>query len=136
MAAGSRTTRAEAPRARYLCAVSKAFTSEETAPLPEVQARPPPHEPKPLDEQEVERLRAEGAARLGATVVLAHENDAEAPEKVEYRLVAEDEADLATGRLSVDSPLGRAILGKHEGDEVRFVRPKGAVEYELLAVKY
>jgi transcription elongation GreA/GreB family factor len=111
--------------------VSKAFTSEETAPLPDVQARPPPHEPKPLDEQEVERLRAEGAARLGATVVLQEEE-----EKVEFRLVAPDEADPATGRLSVDSPLGRAILGKHEGDEVRFVRPKGSVEYELLAVKY
>jgi transcription elongation GreA/GreB family factor len=111
--------------------VSKAFTSEETVDLPEVHARPPPLEPKPLDEQEVERLRSEGAARLGATVVLQHEKDS-----VEYRLVAEAEADLAAGRLSVDSPLGRAVLGKHEGDEVRFVRPKGAVEYELLAVKY
>jgi transcription elongation GreA/GreB family factor len=111
--------------------VSKAFTSEETVDLPEVHARPPPHEPKPLDEHEVERLRSEGAARLGATVVLTHEED-----KVEYRLVAEEEADLASGRLSVDSPLGRAILGKHQGDEVRFVRPKGAIEYELLTVKY
>ena len=115
--------------------MSKAFTSEETAPLPDVQARPPPHEPKPLDEHEAARLRAEGAARLGATVVLAHEVEHE-PEEVEYRLVAPEEADPATGRLSVDSPLGRAILGKHEGEEVRFVRPKGAVEYELLAVRY
>jgi transcription elongation GreA/GreB family factor len=111
--------------------MSKAFTSEETELPPEVHARPPPHEPKPLDEHEVERLRSEGAARLGATVLLAHEDD-----KVEYRLVAEEEADLSSGRLSVDSPLGRAILGKRQGDDVRFVRPKGAIEYELLAVRY
>jgi transcription elongation GreA/GreB family factor len=117
--------------------VSKAFTSEETAPLPDVQARPPPHDPKPLEENEVERLRAEGAARLGATVVLAgDQSDVGSGEVLEYRLVAEQEADLKKGRLSVDSPLGRAILGKHEGEEVRFVRPKGSVEYELLAVKY
>jgi transcription elongation GreA/GreB family factor len=111
--------------------MSKAFTSEETVDLPEVHPRPPPPEPRPLDEHEVERLRSAGAARLGAMVVLQHEE-----ESVEYRLVAEAEADLATGRLSVDSPLGRAILGKRQGDEVRFVRPKGAIEYELLTVRY
>jgi transcription elongation GreA/GreB family factor len=117
--------------------VSKAFTSEETAPLPEVQARPPPHEPKPLDEQEVERLRAEGAARLGATVVLMGDHsDAGSGELLKYQLVAEEEADLKKGRLSVSSPVGQAILGKRTGDEVRVQRPKGAIDYELVEVLY
>jgi transcription elongation GreA/GreB family factor len=111
--------------------VSKAFTSEETELPPEVVARPPPLVPKPLDDQTRERLQAEGVARVYAHVVLQSES-----ERAEWQLVAPDEADPSAGRLSIDSPLGRAILGKREGDEVRFVRPKGAVEYELLSVRY
>jgi transcription elongation GreA/GreB family factor len=111
--------------------MSKAFTSEETELPPEVTARPPPSVPKPLDEQTRERLQAAGVARLYAFVALQAES-----ERVEWQLVAPDEADPAAGRLSVDSPLGRAILGKREGDEVRFVRPRGTVEYEVVAVRY
>jgi transcription elongation factor GreB len=111
--------------------VSKAFTSEETELLPEVTARPPPLVPKPLDDETRQKLQAEGSARLYAHVTL--QSDAE---RAEWQLVAPDEADPAAGRLSIDSPLGGAILGKREGDEVRFVRPRGAVEYELLSVRY
>lgn len=111
--------------------MSKAFTSEETELPPEVTARPPPLLPKRLPDEIRERLQAEGVARLYAHVVL--QSDAE---RAEWQLVAPDEADPSAGRLSIDSPLGRAILGKREGDEVRFVRPKGAVEYELVSVRY
>ncbi|HEY2030361.1 MAG TPA: GreA/GreB family elongation factor [Myxococcales bacterium] len=111
--------------------MSKAFTSEETELPPEVVARPPPLVPKPLDEQTRERLQSEGVARLYAHVTLEADG-----ERVQWQLVGPDEADPAAGRLSIDSPLGRAILGKREGDDVRFVRPKGAVEYELVSVRY
>jgi transcription elongation GreA/GreB family factor len=111
--------------------VSKAFTSEETELPPEVTARPPPSAPKPLDEQTRERLQAAGVVRLYAFVVLEAES-----ERVEWQLVAPGEADPAAGRLSLESPLGRALLGKREGDAVRFVRPRGAVEYEVASVRY
>jgi transcription elongation factor GreB len=110
--------------------VSKAFTSEETELPPEVHARPPPAEPKPLDEAARAKLSGDGIVRLYAHVTLRAEGS------VEYWLVAPDEADPSRGRLSIDSPLGRALLGKREGDEVRFVRPRGAVEYELVKVSY
>jgi transcription elongation factor GreB len=111
--------------------VSKAFTSEETELPPEVTARPPPLVPKPLDEETRAKLSAGGTARLYARVTLQSET-----ERAEWQLVAPDEADPAAGRLSIDSPLGRAILGKREGDEVRFVRPRGAVEYEIVSLVY
>ena len=111
--------------------MSKAFTSEETELPPEVHARPPPAVPRPLDDQTRARLQAEGIARLYAHVVLEADG-----ERAEWQLVQPDEADPAAGRLSVDSPLGRAILGKREGDEVRFVRPRGAIDYELVHLRY
>jgi hypothetical protein len=114
----------------FTWAMSKAFTSEETELPPEVAPRPPPLDPRPLDEAARAKLQKEGVARLYAHVVLA------ADQTLTYWLVAPDEADPARGRLSIDSPLGRAILGKREGDEVRFVRPKGTVEYELVSVNY
>lgn len=73
-----------------------------------------------------------GRVYFGASVEL---EDAEGT-RLEVRIVGPDEFDVAAGRISVDSPLGRALIGKEEGDEFLFHRPKGAVRYTILAVRY
>jgi transcription elongation GreA/GreB family factor len=115
--------------------MSKAFTSEETELPPEVVARPPPLEPRALDDATRAKLTREGVARLYAHVTLRADAEGHSVGG-EYWLVSPDEADPARGRLSIDSPLGLAILGKREGDEVRFVRPRGTIEYELVKLSY
>jgi transcription elongation GreA/GreB family factor len=111
--------------------MSKAFTSEEAELPPDVHARPPPVEPRPLDDATREKMTREGVVRIYAHVTLQSETDAP-----EYWLVAPNEAEPSRGRLSIDSPLGRALLGKREGDEVTFARPKGAIDYEVVSVRY
>jgi len=71
--------------------------------------------------------------RFGATVVLV---DAETDERVTYTLVGEDESDVEAGRISVTSPVARALLGKGEGDEVRVRVPKGVREFEILEIRF
>jgi len=58
--------------------------------------------------------------------------------ETEYQLVGPDESDLPEGRLSIESPLGRALLGKSEGDEVRVPRPRdgGVGVFEVLGIRY
>ncbi len=70
---------------------------------------------------------------FGATVTLQNEEDAT---KVTYQLVGPDETDLKSGKISVDSPVGRALLGKKAGDVVTVRRPKGEVDFALIAIKY
>jgi transcription elongation factor GreB len=53
-----------------------------------------------------------------------------------WRLVDKDEADPAAGRISVQSPVGSALLGKKQGDEVSVRTPKGEVDYEIIDVRY
>jgi len=55
-------------------------------------------------------------------------------EDVEYQLVGPDESDIARGRISISSPLGRAILGKKPGDELILVVPGGKRVYELVEI--
>ena len=70
---------------------------------------------------------------FGATVTLLNEED---ESKVTYQLVGPDETDLKTGKISVDSPVGRALLGKKEGETVTVNRPKGEVDFNLMKIKY
>ena len=70
---------------------------------------------------------------FGATVTLQNEEDAT---KVTYQLVGPDETDLKSGKISVDSPVGRALLGKKAGDVVTVHRPMGEVDFALIAIKY
>ena len=70
---------------------------------------------------------------FGATVSLENEQDGQ---RVSYQLVGPDETDLKTGKISVDSPVGRALLGKRAGDVVTVNRPKGEVEFAVVAIKY
>lgn len=60
----------------------------------------------------------------------------EAGETVRYQLVGPDEFDASAGRISVDSPVGRALIGKRMGDEVSVRRPKGETFYTILTIEY
>ena len=73
-----------------------------------------------------------GRAFFGAWVTVELEDG----EVRTWRLVGPDEFDVARGRLSVDSPLGRAVLGRAEGDSVVVQRPAGPVEVTLLGVAW
>lgn len=66
---------------------------------------------------------------FGATVDL---EDTETGEKVKYQIVGEDEADVKSGKISVFSPLARALIGKKKSDVVEFRSPKGEREYQVL----
>jgi len=56
-------------------------------------------------------------------------------ESVEYKLVGPDESDIEKGRISVSSPLGQAIIGKKEGDEIILQAPGGKRSYELIEIR-
>ena len=57
-------------------------------------------------------------------------------QEVKYRIVGELEADLKQGRISVTSPIARALIGREVGDAVRVQAPGGAREYEILSVEF
>jgi transcription elongation factor GreB len=69
---------------------------------------------------------------FGAWVTLEDEAGA----TVTYRIVGPDESEPETGQISMDSPVGRSLLGKSVDDEVVVVRPRGRTEYMILAVRY
>jgi transcription elongation factor GreB len=70
---------------------------------------------------------------FAATVTLENEEDGS---KVSYQLVGPDETDLKQGKISVDSPVGRALLGKKQGDSVTVHRPRGEVDFTIRKIKY
>ena len=53
-----------------------------------------------------------------------------------YQIVGDDEADVKSGKISYQSPIARALIGKREGDEVRVHTPSGEVDYEIEEVAY
>ena len=71
--------------------------------------------------------------KFGATVTVVDEDD---DSKMKFQIVGEDEADIKTKRLSVGSPLARALIGKKVGDEVEVATPSGGKFFELLKVQY
>ncbi|MBM3379649.1 MAG: transcription elongation factor GreA [Betaproteobacteria bacterium] len=79
------------------------------------------------------KLDADGRVVFGATVEL---EDAESGHPVAYQIVGEDEADIRKGKISVSSPIARALIGKYEGDTVEVQAPAGVHAYEILAVRY
>jgi transcription elongation factor GreB len=78
------------------------------------------------------RAHPTGRAYFGAWVTVADEDGRERT----YRLVGPDEFDVAGGLLSVEAPLGRALLGKGPGDVARVSRPTGEVELTVIAVRW
>jgi transcription elongation factor GreA len=78
------------------------------------------------------QLDAEGRCVFGATVDLEEKNG----EAVTYQIVGDDEADIKKGKISVGSPIARAIIGKYAGDQVEVQTPGGVRKYEVLEVRY
>lgn len=76
---------------------------------------------------------AEGRCVFGATVEL---EDLETGDIVTYQIVGDDEADLKLSKISISSPIARALIGKYAGDVADVRAPGGIREYEVLAVKY
>ena len=81
----------------------------------------------------IEEEETEGEyVRLGSTVTVL---DKEFDEEQTYKIVGSQEADPMNGAISEDSPFGKALLGKNEGDEVTVDAPAGPVEYKILKVE-
>ena len=78
-------------------------------------------------------IDGEGRVVFGATVDL---EDSESGEPVTYQIVGDDEADIKAGKISVSSPIARALIGKSEGDTADVQAPGGVRSYEILAVRY
>ncbi|MBI3556756.1 MAG: transcription elongation factor GreA [Deltaproteobacteria bacterium] len=70
---------------------------------------------------------------FGATVVVS---DQDSGKEVKYKIVGVDEADLKVNKISIGSPIARALIGKKAGDEVIVNAPKGNVAYDVIEVRY
>jgi transcription elongation factor GreA len=82
---------------------------------------------------DVTTLNAGGKVVFGATVEVL---DIDTDEEITYQIVGEDEADIKAGKLSVGSPIARALIGKMEGDEISLEVPGGTREFEIIEVRY
>ena len=82
---------------------------------------------------DVMKIDAKGKVIFGATVSMLN---LATEEKVTYKIVGEDEADIKAGMVSFGSPIARAVIGKEAGDEVNVQAPSGDIEYEILDVRY
>lgn len=82
---------------------------------------------------DVTQVNAQGKVVFGATVELA---DAETGDEVTYQIVGEDEADIKQGKISVTSPIARALIGKREGDVAVVQAPGGVREFDICSVQY
>ena len=78
------------------------------------------------------QLTPNGRVVFGAVVELEDQADGA---RVTYQIVGEDEADIRQGRISVTSPIARAVVGKREGDVAEVAAPGGTRSYEILAVR-
>jgi transcription elongation factor GreA len=81
---------------------------------------------------DITRMPVSDKVIFGTTIIVADENNNE----ITYKIVGEDEADLKKGKISVTSPISRALVGKTEGDEVTIKTPSGSIVYEIVEVKY
>lgn len=79
------------------------------------------------------QLDADGRCVFGATVDL---EDTNSGDSVTYQIVGDDEADIKQGKISISSPIARALIGKSAGDMAEVNAPGGAREYEVLDVRY
>ncbi len=82
---------------------------------------------------DVTRLDPNGKVVFGATVEI---EELESGKTVIYQIVGEDEANIKEGRISIGSPIARALIGKEVGDVVIVKAPGGNIEYEILSIEY
>ncbi|TVO69215.1 transcription elongation factor GreA [Denitromonas ohlonensis] len=78
-------------------------------------------------------LDADGRCVFGATIEL---EDLETESVVTYQIVGDDEADIKLGKISISSPIARALIGKYAGDVAEVQAPGGVREYEIIDVRY
>ena len=78
-------------------------------------------------------LDADGRCVFGATLDLEDQDTGDA---VTYQIVGEDEADIKAGKISVNSPIARALIGKYAGDIAQVQAPGGMREYEIIDIRY
>ncbi len=78
-------------------------------------------------------MAATGKIVFGCSVELENQDDGGA---VKYQIVGEDEADIRAGRISITSPIARALVGKSEGDVVDVDAPGGVKSFEVVSVHY
>lgn len=82
---------------------------------------------------DVTKLTTSGKVVFGATVTVLN---IDSDEEVTYKIVGNEEADLKHNKISVNSPIARALIGKEEGEEVVVEAPSGNIDYEILAIQY
>lgn len=82
---------------------------------------------------DVTKLAPGGKVVFGATVTVLN---VETEDELTYKIVGNEEADLKHNKISVNSPIARALIGKEEGDETIVAAPSGNIEYEILSIEY
>lgn len=82
---------------------------------------------------DIKNIPHTGKVLFGTTVRIINTNT---DEEVEYKIVGDDEADIKQNRISVSSPIARALIGKEEGDTVVVQIPSGTVEFEIDEVRH
>ena len=82
---------------------------------------------------DVAKLSGSTTIKFGATVTLV---DEDTDEEMKYQIVGDVEADVKQGKISISSPIARALIGKSKSDTVEVATPGGARSYEILSVKY
>ncbi|MCB1948428.1 transcription elongation factor GreA [Nitrosomonas sp.] len=78
-------------------------------------------------------INADGACVFGATVEL---ENLQTGESTTYQIVGDDEANIKNGKISISSPIARALISKYEGDIAEVQAPGGVQKYEILSVRY
>jgi transcription elongation factor GreA len=82
---------------------------------------------------DISKISNKNRIAFGATVTLM---DLDTDNEVTYQLVGAEEADVKKGRISLISPVGKALIGKEVGDEARIIAPGRDIEYEILEITY
>jgi transcription elongation factor GreA len=82
---------------------------------------------------DISKIPCTGRVIFGATVTLLNLNS---DQETTYQIVGEHEADIKRSKVSITSPIARAIVGKQEGDVVTVQTPTGNIDYEIIAVKH
>lgn len=79
----------------------------------------------------IKKQKQTDKAQVGSTVLLIDFNN----EKQKFKITGPEEADILEGKISFESPLGQAILGKSEGDRIKIKAPEGEIQYKILKVE-
>ena len=82
---------------------------------------------------DITKIPNHGKVLFGTTVTLLN---IETEVEVTYKIVGDDEADFKTGRISLNSPIARGLIGKEVDSEVEITIPGGVVEYEIVSVEH